>query len=137
MKLSAIKVDSARLGQGRWIGEIPEMGDLRLRVRGIGNTEYRRLQSKLFDAVPRSKRVHGRIDPDEVDRITAQCLLDTVLLDWEGLTADDGATIPYSRDLAEQYLTDPDFARFRQAVSWAATVAADEVAGNDEVDRGN
>lgn len=137
MKLSSLKVDAAAIEDGEWIGSIPEMGDLEVRVRGLNNAKYRRLQSKLIDAVPRAKRQGGRLDPDEQDRITAICLRETVLLDWRGLEGEDGAPVSYTKDLANDLLTKPEFRRFREGVIWAAAQVGEERAAADEDDAGN
>lgn len=137
MKLSSLKVDAAAIEDGEWIGNIPEMGDLEVRVRGLNNAKYRRLQTTLIDAVPRAKRQGGRLDPDEQDRITASCLTATVLLDWRGLEGEDGQPVPYSKDLATDLLSKPEFRRFREAVIWAAAQVGEERAAADEEDAGN
>ncbi|MDP4024461.1 hypothetical protein Q8W71_17690 [Methylobacterium sp. NEAU 140] len=137
MKLSALKVDADKIEAGEWVGDIPEMGDLRLRVRGLQNAGYRRLQSRLIDAVPRSKKQGGRVDPDELDRITSTCLASTVLLDWAGLEDEGGAPLPYSKETATEFLTNPAFRRFRDAVLYAATVVGDAGAETEKADAGN
>jgi hypothetical protein len=128
MKLNDLKIDVSRFEEGAWIDNIPEMGDLRLKVRGINNSDYRRLQQKLFEAVPRAKRPGGRIDPDEQDRITTSCLLSACLLDWDGVEDDDGNALPYSKPAATKLLNDPALRRFRESVIWAATVVGEQVA---------
>jgi hypothetical protein len=130
MKIGEAKIDPVKFEQGAWVDNIPEMGDLRLKVRGINNVSWRRLQNTLLAAVPRAKRVGGRIDPDEMDRITATCLRETCLLDWENLENDDGSPLPYSKEVAGKLLTDPATMRFRDAISWAASTVADDDAEN-------
>lgn len=137
MKLDSMKVDSAKIEQGAWVDNIPEMGDLRLRVRGFGNTDYRRLQAKLIDAVPRAKKVGGRLDPAEQDRVMSLCLQGTILVDWGNLTGAEGEPLPYSREQAAALINDPDMRRFRDAVIWAASIVADEQAASNEEDAGN
>lgn len=127
MKLSEIKIDPKKFEQGDWVGEIPEMGELRLKVRGIGNSDFRRMQSKLTEAEPRKYRVAGRLPPERQDAITAQCLLHTVLIDWDGVQGEDGQPLPYSEELARDLLTKPEFKRFREAVAWAANVVAEDI----------
>lgn len=128
MKLNETKIDVSRFEGGAWISDIPEMGDLRLKVRGINNADWRRLQQKLFEATPRAKRPGGRIDPDEQDRITTSCILSTCLLDWENVEGDDGQPLPYSIQAATKLLNDPAMRRFRESVIWAATVVGEQVA---------
>lgn len=120
MRLSEIQINAAAVEEGEWIGDLPEMGDLRLKVRGLNNDKYRRLQQRLIEATPRAKRPGGRLDPAEQDRITAKCLTDTVLLDWSGLEGDEGP-IAYSAEMAKTLLTDPQYRRFRDAVIAAAS----------------
>jgi hypothetical protein len=133
MDMQGVKVDPVKIEQGDWIDSIPDMGDLRLKVRGVGNADWRKLQARLISAVPRGKRAAGRLDPDEVDRITSICLRDTGVTDWENLT-DKGAAIPYSKEAATLYLTDPSFRAFRDAALWACTVVGDSAAQATEAD---
>ncbi len=136
MKLSSIEVDPDKIEQGQWIGNIPEAGDLELKVRGLQNADFRRLQGKLVEAVPRAKKVGGRLDPDEQDRVTNQCLAATVLLDWRGLE-DDTGPIPFSKEKARELLMDPRYRRFREAVIWAASVVGEEQVADLEEAQGN
>lgn len=138
MKLSEIRIDPEKLEQGDWVGDIPEMGELRLKVRGIGNSDFRRMQAKLTEAEPRQYRISGRLPPERQDAITAKCLLHTVLIDWDGVLDDDDQPIPYSQEFAQDLLTKPEFRRFREAVAWAATVVAENIGETtDEVGNGS
>lgn len=136
MNLDDIAIDPDKLEQGDWVGDIPGMGTLRLKVRGINNADYRALQNRLLDAVPRAKRIRGQIDQKELARIATECLIETVLLDWEGLGI-NGEPAPYSKAKARELLTNPRWVRFRDAVAWAAGVVGDDVAADQETDKGN
>jgi hypothetical protein len=135
MELSEQKIDLVKLEEGDWVEKIPEGGNLRLKVRGAENKAWRRMQDKLINAVPRNRRVNG-IDPEDRDRITAQLLLNTCLLDWDGLHI-DGVPVPYSKEKAKELLTDPQWIVFRNAVSWAANVVATQRHAEIEEDAGN
>lgn len=137
MKLSAIKVDSARAEQGAWVGDIPEMGDLRLQVRGLRNADARRLRAKLLAAVPRDQRANGRLSPAAADEIDARVLSETILVDWQNLTDENDAPLPFSREKALELLSNPDFVVFRDAVAYAANVVAEGLADQAEADQGN
>lgn len=137
MKLAAIKMNLAKVEEGIWIDNIPDMGDLRLKVRPIGNPDYRRVYSQLFKAVPRSQKRGGEVDFDVSQQITARALADTVLLDWDGIEDDNGKPLPYSPETAKKLLLDPELTAFRDAVAWAGNVAADEATGNAEEDAKN
>lgn len=137
VKLSDIKINAAAIEQGEWIGAahgtpIPDMGDLCLKVRGIGNSDYRALMTKLSDAVPRSQRTGGKLNPDASERVFVECLTQTVLMDWSGVEGDDGAAIPFSREVALKILLNPDLAPFKYAIAWAANQVGDLRAADNE-----
>jgi hypothetical protein len=127
MDLSKLKVDSAKIATGSWVGDIPSMGDLRLKVRGISAPAFVDAQRRLMRGVAKDERNRDGTLPSAVaDRVTGTALHQAVLLDWDNLTT-DGKTAPYDASLALQLLTDPDYAMFRDAVVWAAgIVSADE-----------
>jgi hypothetical protein len=134
MKISELEVDKTIIEEGRWVSNIPELTGVRLKVRGAGNRDWRRLAQRLINAVPRKNRVNGLLDPEESDRISATILLMTGLLDWEGIEDDAGNPIPYDKKKAEQYLS---IERFRSGVQFACDQVAqgiedeiEEIAGN-------
>ena len=126
MKLSEVAVDTRRVETGDWVDNIPEMEGLRLKVRGSQNRDWRRLQARLLTAVPRKKRPGGQIDIEESERIINQCLVQTSLLDWDGLFGDDGKPVPFSPQMAEKLCTDPDYRRFRDACLYAANLVGEQ-----------
>lgn len=135
MDLGEHKIDIAKREDGEWVDEIPEMGDLRLLVRGSDNKQWRKRFDALVAAVPRKKRING-LDPDERDRINAILLRDTCLLGWENLSI-GGVPVPYSKEKANELLTEPQWAVFRNAVSWASSVVGTERAAEVEAIAGN
>lgn len=137
MKLSQVAIDASAHEQGTWISDIPEMDDLRLKVRGIGNADWKRLSAKLAGAVPREKKRGGVVDPEEMDRINTCCLINACLIDWDGLTDEAGAPIAYSKAKAKELLEDPTLRRFRDAVLWAANMAGDAAVASKEAVAGN
>ena len=114
MKLSDLKVDSKAIELGRWVDDIPDLGDVRLKVRGLGNIDFKRRQAQLLQAIP----VSTRTDNEETEKVTTQLLVETVLLDWE---IED---LPFSKDEALRVLSDPDFRILRDGVIYAANVVA-------------
>lgn len=137
MKISEGKVDGNKVENGAWVGDIPEMEGLRLKVRGQQNKDWRKLQTKLLNKVPRKKKLGGQLDQEEADRITRLLLLETSLLDWEGLEDDNGEPIPYTKEMAEKLLTDPDYARFHDAVEYASRRVGDQAAEDVKEAAGN
>lgn len=137
MKLSDAKVDVVKLEEGDWVDNIPELEGLRLKVRGSGNKQWRRLMQQLVNAIPRKKRAAGLIDPAEMDRVMAIVLRDACLDDWSGLEDDDGKPLPYSKDKAGELLGDPAYSKFRDGVNWAANAVAEQGQADLEADAKN
>lgn len=134
MDIKSVKVDSARGERGDWIGNIPGMGDLRLHVRSFSNSDYQGFLAKEFSAVPREQRIGGRTDaplmPNVRDAIITRGMVEHVLLGWENLT-EGGNTVEFSKEASMNYLSDPDYRVFNEAVTWAATMV--EKIREDEV----
>ena len=138
MKLGSLKTDLAKVASGMWIDNIPDMGDVRLHVRPIGNPDYRRTYGQLVDSTPRDKKRGGMvIDYETRQNIAGIALADTILLGWDNLEDDDGKPLPYSTEKAKELLLDPEMVAFRDAVSWAATVAQEQSVGNSEANAKN
>ncbi|PJI56007.1 hypothetical protein CTI14_00290 [Methylobacterium radiotolerans] len=141
MKLSSLKVNSTRAEQGDWVGDLPQMGDLRLKVRGFSNTDYAAFLAKEGAAVPRDQREGGRRDgpilPKVRDGILIRGMVEHILVDWDGLTDDAEQPLPFSKERAMELLADPDFRPFRDAVAYAATIVEEVEADKVEAVAGN
>ena len=137
MKLSAIKVNTKAIEAGKWVDDIPEMGDLRLKVRGLGNADFNRRYDELIQAVPRAERPNNRLTPDAQRKLTAQLYAETILLGWDGLTDDDKVAIPFSAELAQEIMENPEMRDFVHAVRYAAQQVAGESADAAKADGGN
>jgi hypothetical protein len=135
LQLDTLKIDPTAVEQGQWVADIPDMGDLEFKVRGVGNADYRRLQGKLLRAVPRSQRTD--LSPEQQDEIAGKLLLETCLLDWRNLTDADKKVIPYSKELASDLLLKPEYTRFRDAVAYAAASVGEQQAQDVEADSKN
>lgn len=123
MKLSSIKVDSVLIEQGDWVDDIPELPGVRIKARGTNNRDYRRLEAKLVREIPRSVRTEG-VSPEDQDRIAGRLLLETVVQDVQGLTDENDAPLPWSRELAEKLLLDPDYRVFQAGCAYAGSIVA-------------
>lgn len=134
MKISELEVDQKIVEEGTWVGNIPELEGVRLKVRGANNRDWRKLAQTLVNAVPRKKRVNGVLEPEEADRITATVILNAGLLDWDGIENDDGSQIPYDKKKASQYLHGK---RFREGAAWACDQVAEGLAKEVEEIAGN
>ena len=139
MKLSDIKVDSDRIesAAGEWVDGIPDLPGIRIKARAANNSDYRRLEARLVREIPRAQRLEG-VSPADQDRIAGQLLLETVVIDVEGLTEDDGATpLAYTRQLGKTLLLDPNFRVFQAGAAYAAAIVAQGRKADEEQDAKN
>lgn len=125
MKLSDRKIDLQKREEGAWVKDIPEFGDLELKVRGQGNKAWARMEQKLIAAVPRQRRANG-LDPEDLLRINATLVHKCSLLDWRNMENGDGTEEPYSEEAAKKYLYDPQYELFVGACIYAARVVAEQ-----------
>lgn len=137
MDITSIKRDSRAVAEGTWVSEIPNFGNLRLRVRGFTSPKAIELRARLNRQAPKSDRHRdGTLKHEANARIMAEVLHSAILLDWDGLT-DSGEPTPYDTAKALQWLSDPDYRPFADAVAWAANTVdegnaetTEELAGN-------
>ena len=123
MDIKGTKVDSARGERGDWVDNIPGMGDLRLNVRSFNNTDYQAFLASEVAKVPAKDRVGGlqtgALLPHIRDAILTRGAAAHILRDWQNLSEGE-SVIDYSAEAAMNYLADPDYRVFRNAVEWAA-----------------
>jgi hypothetical protein len=124
MKLSSLKVDIVREEEGDWI-DIPDLPGVSLKVRSTNSKGYSMalsLRSQKF-----ARKYGSRpIPPEESLKANGSLLAEHILLDWKGLTEDDGTTeIPFNKELAAEYLQNPEYRQLANAVVWAAQRVAD------------
>lgn len=113
MDLSRFKTDTALEDEGVWT-TIDAASDAEIRIARIGNRRYRETMAKRLKPYRRALRA-GTLDDSVTERLTAEVLAETVLLDWRGLTV-DGAPLHYSRERARDLLLDPAYRDFRDLV---------------------
>ncbi|MBB4000968.1 hypothetical protein [Aurantimonas endophytica] len=132
MDISSLKRDSKKVEAGEWVGDIPGMEDVRLRVRGLSSPTVAALRSRKERKVSREGRERdGQLKTDVALVIFGEILHEAVLLEWDGITS-DGKPLPFDADIAKVWLTDPDFTPFADAVVWAAQVVDKGRAGDQE-----
>jgi hypothetical protein len=117
MKLGDIRATTQKIEQGAWVGDLPNLPGISVKVRGTFNADYNRMLAKL----------RTEMSPDEwrntevQEALDAQLLLDTILIDWDGIEDAE-----YSRQAAQEMLTNPEYSVFKRAVAYAGNVVARE-----------
>ncbi|EDP66831.1 hypothetical protein BAL199_17258 [alpha proteobacterium BAL199] len=113
MDLNRFKADTALEDEGVW-STVDAASGCRLRIARIGNRRYRETMARRLKPYRRALRA-GTLDDQVTERITAEVLAETVLLDWERLER-DGVAVAYSREAAAAILADPAYKDFRDLV---------------------
>lgn len=122
---------------GVWVDRIPNLGEVELRVRGMSSDLYKSSLEEALRLVPRKLRDRdGTPFLSERKRIITDLLHRVILLDWRGIT-EDGKVLPYSRERAQQWCTDPSYAHFADAVVYAASIVDNGQAELEEEVTGN
>lgn len=120
MDISNIRRNVQVIDEGAWVGDIPNAGNLRLKVRGMNSRLVRDARESKERAVENSDRARdGTLTSSASMRVLGEVLHEAVLLDWENLT-DGGNEVKFSQALAKEWLTNPAFEQFADAVVWAA-----------------
>lgn len=138
MDLKNARINSFRSDNGAWIDKIPNMDDLRLKCRGFSCDAYQQRIAELAREARKEMPADGKLDSKQMYRIVGQVMAEIILIDWGNLLL-DGKPLEYSEAQALEYLTNPDYRPFREAVTYAAAKveefeeqAAAPVEGNSE-----
>lgn len=122
MEIGSLKRNSAAIEAGEWVSDIPNAGNLRLKVRGRFCQAAVKLEARLRrNAPPTDRERDGALTPDAETRILRTVLHEAILMDWDGLT-DGGTPVAFDREIAGQWLHDPEYDGFGDAVNYAAQV---------------
>lgn len=107
----AFAVDKSKELDGVWV---QLDADTRILVARLGNERYRKVLREGM--APYRKAIKAdTLSEDVQDKIMVDALVEGVLLDWEGM-AENGKTLPYSKDTARRLLSDPALKDFRDFV---------------------
>lgn len=106
------------IDEGAWIDDLPDAPGLRLRVIGLTSKDARKSQEQK-QAQLRQKNRGKPLTSDQLAQCTKEVLAEVVLKDWEGLTS-DGKAVPYSKELAKQWIESRNGERFTELVLDAA-----------------
>lgn len=137
MDISGInkKVD---LEDGHWIGDIPDMPDVELKVRSTNYKPFRVATAAL--ARRAGKKLNSDVGIADFSVSAGGPLADHVLIDWKGIKS-DGKPLKFTADHAKAILTADDDhgigAKFRRAVEWAGDQVADKLLEQAKEAEGN
>ena len=122
MDISSFHTDHRASEEGAWVDNIPGAGDLRLKVRGHKSMYVAKARGEKERKISRDQREDdGSLKPDVALAIYVEVMHEAILLDWDGLT-DNGEPVPYDKKLAKEWLSNPKFRHFADAVTYASSV---------------
>lgn len=120
MKLSEMRIDRDAKEQGEWVPS-PYLPGVRIKARGYGNADHRLLVAKQGRELSAAFASGSEVSLDIQDANELDLLTKTLLVDWEGVTEEDGTVITCGSDRAHQLLADPELALLRMSVTHAAS----------------
>lgn len=126
------------LAPGEWIGEIPDMDGVELRVR---STHFKPFRLAITGMARRAgKKLNTDAGLDAFTVSTGKALAEHILLDWRGVTSGSDP-LPFTNDTALSILTADDphgiGAAFRRAVEWAGDQVAERITTRAKEASGN
>ncbi|GBQ91362.1 hypothetical protein [Gluconobacter albidus] len=135
-KLSDLKIDSASINDGVWV-DIEQFPGLRIRTRGYTDAFVDAQNRRLAVAAEKFRNDPSRI-PNAVRRaINAGLLADFLILDVDGLYADDAETQKVSVEDFGKLIADPEYARLMRCCWEAASLVANGAVEQAEAASGN
>lgn len=107
MSLSrAFNTDRDLEEQGKWFKDV--LGDktgVDLKVRRMSSEAVVKFQQECVQQ-NRYRMKEGRFSDEVANEILIETLSGVVLVDWAGVTDEDGDTIPFSVEAAKKYITE-------------------------------
>jgi hypothetical protein len=122
MRIKQIKQVQQNIEKGGWVGDLPNLPGVALKVRGLFNSDASRIFGEIRASMPEEEFKK----PEIQEAVDIRLLHETVLVDWHGVEDDDGEPLPFDPDLAEDLLSDPETAVFRRATTYAASNVAQQ-----------
>lgn len=103
---------------GTWMGDFDEAPGVKLLVTGMQADAAQKLMASKQAAL-RAKHKGKVLTTEQNTRVVQEVLAEVVLKDWQGLTQ-NGQPLPYSKELALQWLTSRNGEKFTGLVLNAA-----------------
>lgn len=111
MDMRKTRVNTELAKEGVWV---PLDDASRLKIAQWLNPQHKKYIQNALDPYQRALRT-GTMDPIVSERIEAEAIAHTILLDWENME-DGGVPVPYSVEQAARWLRDPEISWFTEFV---------------------
>lgn len=102
-EIADIKDRNELLADGIWIEQVPNLGNVRLKVRPLNSPiVVMALSREQRNIAPDELNQHGQIPWEVQEEIDRLVLCSAALLDWDNLT-DGGQPVPFSQEQALEW----------------------------------
>ena len=92
------KLDDNKIERGVW-RTLPS--GLKVKVASLRSPKYTMAITRLKKEYAKDFNIN---DQDVINQITCKAMAETILLDWDGAEDLDGKELPYSKEIAAQFL---------------------------------
>lgn len=137
MKLSDLKVNSARGEQGAWVGDIPGLPEIRFKARAFKNKDDQKVMDKELEKIPTRRRVRNKITQEEQRAILNARIKAGLITDWDGIIGDDDKPWPFTPENLALALENPDYEKLRDGMTFACGIVAEDADEANEADAKN
>lgn len=114
MKLGEMTVDVNAIDNGVWVEDFEGLDNVRLKVRGTSSPEFQRALQREILRLP--KRERHRPDSVKFEEMRKRLVGQICWMDWEGVEGEDGAPVEFTKDLANEIMTDRRYMILSDAV---------------------
>jgi hypothetical protein len=108
---------------------------VRIKVARAGNPRAEELSVKKILAA--REQGGGSISPEQLKRIGREVMAEAILVDWSGVTDEAGIPVPYSKEKALEFLSDPELHDLEKTVDQLSGQRRHYALKVEEAARGN
>lgn len=88
---------------GAWVGGFDDVPGVEIKVIGTTSRTFRKAINAKIEAA-RADNKGAPVSPELIADLVAEAMGEVAILDWRGIT-NDGEPVPFSRELAKQWMT--------------------------------
>jgi len=111
----AYGTDLTKANEGVWFDSSMIPG-LKMKIAKTGNHQYEKLLRNLYKPYRRTLQKGKEVDNTITDKIMAEVIAKTIVLDWKGMPGSDGESVAFSVDECRELLLDPELRDFKEEI---------------------
>ena len=107
--------DLTKVNEGVWFDSSMIPG-LSMKIAKVGNTEYEKLLRKLYKPYRKTLQKGKDLDTAITDKIMAEVIAKTIVLDWKGMPGENESEVPFSVEECQSLVLDPELREFKEEI---------------------